>query len=94
MVVLSDSDAHEEVAEAPDIFPDVDFDELVNAIRALSPGYRTVFNMYAVEGYTHKEIAALLGISTGTSKSQYSTARRILRSKLKIYSSTLTVKSK
>jgi RNA polymerase sigma-70 factor (ECF subfamily) len=45
----------------------------------LSPGYRTVFNMYVVEGYTHKEIADSLGISEGTSKSQLSRAKLILQ---------------
>jgi RNA polymerase sigma-70 factor (ECF subfamily) len=42
-------------------------------------GYRTVFNMYVVEGYTHKEIGDILGISEGTSKSQLARARMILQ---------------
>jgi RNA polymerase sigma factor (sigma-70 family) len=45
----------------------------------LSPGYRTIFNMYVVEGYSHKEIGELLGISEGTSKSQLARARVILQ---------------
>jgi RNA polymerase sigma factor (sigma-70 family) len=48
----------------------------------LSDGYKTVFNMYAVEGYTHKEIANLLGITESTSKSQFSRAKAILRNLL------------
>ena len=44
--------------------------DILNLIRELSPGYRTVFNLYVVEGYTHKEIGDILGISEGTSKSQ------------------------
>ena len=48
-------------------------------VQELSPGYRTVFNMYVVEGYTHKEIADQLGISEGTSKSQLSRAKVILQ---------------
>jgi RNA polymerase sigma-70 factor (ECF subfamily) len=45
----------------------------------LSDGYRIVFNLYAIEGFTHKEIAAQLGISEGTSKSQYARARKQLK---------------
>ena len=53
--------------------------ELRAMISALPDGYRTVFNMYAIEGYSHKEIAKELGISVGTSKSQLSDARKLLR---------------
>jgi RNA polymerase sigma-70 factor (ECF subfamily) len=45
-------------------------------------GYRMVFNLYAVEGYKHKEIAEILGIDTNTSKSQYSRAKAVIRDKL------------
>jgi RNA polymerase sigma-70 factor (ECF subfamily) len=45
-------------------------------------GYRMVFNMYAIEGYSHKEIADELGISVGTSKSQYSRARSYLQKQM------------
>jgi RNA polymerase sigma factor (sigma-70 family) len=54
-------------------------EELMNKIQRLPAGFRTVFNLYAIEGYTHQEIGELLGISDGTSKSQYSRARVILR---------------
>ena len=54
-------------------------EELVKKIQQLPPGYRGVFNLYAVEGYSHPEIGELLGISEGTSKSQYSRARLMLR---------------
>ncbi|HUR67381.1 MAG TPA: sigma-70 family RNA polymerase sigma factor [Chitinophagaceae bacterium] len=53
--------------------------DVLALIQELSPGYRTVFNMYVVEGYTHKEIADMLGISEGTSKSQLSRAKVILQ---------------
>jgi RNA polymerase sigma-70 factor (ECF subfamily) len=53
--------------------------DLMKMIQALSPGYRTVFNLYAVEGYNHQEIATLLGISVGTSKSQLARARYLLQ---------------
>ncbi len=52
--------------------------DLLLKIQQLSVGYRTVFNLYAIEGYTHKEIAELLEISEGTSKSQFSRARKLL----------------
>lgn len=53
-------------------------DDLMTMIASLSPGYRTVFNLYAIEGYSHKEIAEQLNISEGTSKSQLARARYIL----------------
>lgn len=53
--------------------------DIIRLVQLLSPGYRTVFNMYVVEGYTHKQIAEMLGISEGTSKSQLSRAKIILQ---------------
>lgn len=52
--------------------------ELSELIRQLPTGYQTIFNLYAVEGYSHIEIAAMLGISDGTSRSQYARARALL----------------
>lgn len=57
--------------------------EILAALNKLAPGYRTVFNMYAIEGYTHAEIGEMLGISEGTSKSQLSRARMLLQEALK-----------
>ena len=56
--------------------------DIINLIQELSPGYRTVFNMYVVEGYSHKEIGGILGISEGTSKSQLARAKAILQKKV------------
>lgn len=56
--------------------------DLLNLVAALPNGYRTVFNMYAIEGYSHAEIAAVLGISENTSKSQLFKARKCLQAKL------------
>lgn len=53
--------------------------DIIQLVQQLSPGYRTVFNMYVIEGYTHKQIAEMLGISEGTSKSQLSRAKLILQ---------------
>lgn len=58
-------------------------DDLLAVIASLPPGFRTVFNMYAIEGYSHKEIADALGISEGTSRSQYNRARSLIQKKLK-----------
>lgn len=56
--------------------------ELTALIQQLPMGYRIVFNMYVLEGYTHKEIAEHLDISVGTSKSQLSKAKKMLRNKI------------
>lgn len=53
--------------------------DLLRLIQQLSPGYRAVFNLYVIEGYSHKEIADLLKISEGTSKSQLARARHLLQ---------------
>lgn len=57
-------------------------EELLNAINALPHGYRTVFNMYVIEGYKHKEIAEILEIDINTSKSQLSRAKKHLQREL------------
>lgn len=54
-------------------------EDLLKLIQKLPPGYQVVFNMYAIDGYSHKEIAAQLGISENTSKSQLSRARAYLQ---------------
>jgi RNA polymerase sigma-70 factor (ECF subfamily) len=51
-------------------------------IQSLPQGCQVVFNLFAIEGYNHKEIAELLGISEGTSKSQYARARSLMQDKL------------
>ncbi|MCE2833810.1 MAG: RNA polymerase sigma factor [Chitinophagaceae bacterium] len=57
--------------------------DILNLIRTLAPGYRQVFNLYAVEGYSHHEISEMLGISEGTSKSQLARAKAILQHKIR-----------
>jgi RNA polymerase sigma-70 factor (ECF subfamily) len=56
----------------------------IRAISNLSPAYRTVFNMYVMEGFTHKEIAEYLRISEGTSKSNLAKAKQKLRAELSL----------
>lgn len=67
--------------QATDI-SNIALEELLNLIHALPDGCQTIFNLYAIEGYKHQEIADLLGISEGTSKSQYARAKQILQQKL------------
>ena len=59
------------------------YKELMNLIMSLPTGFRTVFNLYAVEGYSHKEIAEMLGITETTSRTQFSRARIWLQNKIK-----------
>lgn len=67
------------------VLDDLGAKDIMALVQELSPGYRTVFNMYVVEGYTHKEIADMLGISEGTSKSQLSRAKVILQDMVRTY---------
>lgn len=53
--------------------------DILNIVNELSPGYKQVFNLHVVEGYSHKEIADLLGITEGTSKSQLARAKGVLK---------------
>ena len=79
-----------DVADFADVIPssnqiaetEFQMSELLKIINGLPKGYRMVFNMYAIEGYKHKEIAEILGIDENTSKSQFSRARRIVKEKL------------
>jgi RNA polymerase sigma-70 factor (ECF subfamily) len=66
-----------------DVLDELNAEALVIMIRELPPRYRMVFNLYAIEGYSHKEIGEMLGISDGTSKSNLSRARAILQEKVK-----------
>ncbi len=59
------------------------YKDLIRMIMELPPGFRTVFNLYAIEGYTHKEISGMLGITETTSRTQLSRARVLLQNKIK-----------
>ncbi len=76
----------DEVSEIEDtsetIYESLAAREMVDLIKSLPMGYRIIFSMYELEGYTHPEIAAQLDIAVGTSKSQLSKAKKMLRSKL------------
>lgn len=80
-VALDEStDAEADAGTLPDAALDAEF--LYDLVRQLPTGYRTVFNLYALEGYSHAEIAERLGISEQTSKSQLSKARALLQRRL------------
>ncbi len=79
--VVPIDDAFEQPATGFD-FSNLAMQDLLKLIQKLADGYRIVFNMYVIEGYSHKEIATILGISESTSKSQLSRARAILQQKI------------
>lgn len=70
-------------AETTSQMQNLGYKELMAMITELPPGFRTVFNMYAIEGYSHKEIGEMLGISETTSRTQLSRARSWLQNKIK-----------
>ncbi len=76
---MEDLTAYEERPAGDDVLSGLGAKEILARIAALPDGYRTVFNLHAVEGYGHAEISAMLGISEGTSKSQLSKAKAALR---------------
>ena len=70
-------------SDDPSAIQKIGYNDLLEMVAALPPGFRTVFNMYIIEGYSHKEIAEMLGISETTSRSQLQRARVLLQSKIK-----------
>lgn len=80
--------AHSDIEEVKDALEfnqyeqEAQADELLEFVQALPQGYRTVFNLYAIEGFSHKEIAKQLDITESTSKSQLSRARALLQKML------------
>lgn len=75
-MVFTDTPLHPVVDETPIVT--LQAKELADIIRQLPPGYQAVFNLFAIEGYSHIEIGEMLGISDGTSRSQYARARALL----------------
>jgi RNA polymerase sigma-70 factor (ECF subfamily) len=73
---FSDMGLHPVSLDNPDVL--LDAKDLADIVRQLPAGYQTIFNLYAIEGYNHVEIGKMLGISEGTSRSQYSRARALL----------------
>ncbi len=75
-------DASNEASVDPLATANLAANDLLVLIRQLSPGYRLVFNLYAIEGYSHREIAELTGMTEGASKSQLSRARTVLKQQI------------
>lgn len=79
MYPVTDFEPEEGTSPEGEVQIELQANDLLKMIHELPTGYRTVFNLYAIEGYSHKEIAEMLGISEGTSKSQLARARVILQ---------------
>ncbi len=71
-----------ELATKETVTNGISYQEIIDLVQQLSPSYRTVFNLYVIEGFKHKEIADMLGITVGTSKSNLSKAKRNMQSLL------------
>lgn len=79
MVTQLDNVVYQIATEREDAIEKLSYEEIIRAIQDLSPGYRTVFNLFVIEGLSHEEIGNQLGISIGTSKSNLSKARKQLQ---------------
>ena len=79
---LNDEQTNVTAGEEKDILANISYNELIKIVQELSPAYRIVFNLYAIEGMTHKEVGQHLNISEGTSKSNFAKARAFLQNKL------------
>ena len=82
MYPMVDIDDVKNKAEGSKVFANFNLEELLKLIRELPTGCQTVFNLFAIEGYSHKEIAKMLEVSEGTSKSQFARARKLLQEKI------------
>jgi RNA polymerase sigma-70 factor (ECF subfamily) len=80
--MINVDDAHNISAEVSS-FTNIDTRQILSLIQKLPTGYRTVINLYIIEGYSHKEIAEMLGITESTSKTQLFKARLMLQKMLK-----------
>lgn len=75
-------EVHNEIEKQDTIIEKMETQRIMKLVNSMPEGYRIIFNLYAVEGYTHREIAEQLGLSEGTSKSQFSKARKWLQNRL------------
>lgn len=91
---VEDISLYEEQQLSEDIIDRITVEELLSLVQGLSPRYRMVFNLYVLEGMSHQEISNMMGINTGTSKSNLARARNILqRQVIKLYHQTKTNKN-
>jgi RNA polymerase sigma factor (sigma-70 family) len=78
------NDQYELISQDVNVLSDLNAEDLLKLISQLPDGYRMIFNLYVIEGYTHDEIAEMLKIKTATSRSQLSKARAILKDKINL----------
>lgn len=71
-----------ELSSDTDALQRMENEEVIKMIQGLSTGYRTILNLYAIEGYSHKEIGEMLNISESTSRSQYTRAKQLLKQRI------------
>ncbi len=71
--------AEESLGKSEKIIPGISYEEIIEMVQQLSPAYRTVFNLYVIEGFKHREIAEMLDIAVGTSKSNLAKAKKNLQ---------------
>ncbi len=83
-------DFNEKYGVAPEILRKMDAEDLLKVVQSLPEGYRQVFNLSVIEGYSHKEISQLLGIQPVSSRSNLSRAKQILRKKLNSFKNSET----
>ena len=79
---MYDVEEMHQLQNSENVLSDFHLEELLEMVQSLPEGCRLVFNLYAIEGYNHKEIGEILKISEGTSKSQFSRARKLLQEKI------------
>ena len=89
--IVNEEDIEDVIIEVENDVVDIDF--LLNVIQELPDRYRLVFNLYVLDGYSHKEIGQMLEISIGTSKSNLARARMILKNKVESYMASLNSQS-
>lgn len=82
LMVTGQDEELDDVSEQDNLDSQFAYEELLELVRGLPPRYQAVFNLYAIEGFSHKEIGEMLEITESTSKSQYSRARASLRQAL------------
>ena len=81
---LVDIEAATNIGTASTVISKLSYHEILEVLQSLSVAYRTVFNLYVIEGYSHKEIAKMLGITESTSKSNLTRARGKLKQLIKL----------
>ncbi|MFA9391605.1 MAG: RNA polymerase sigma factor [Prolixibacteraceae bacterium] len=79
---VEDMNVYDYKVASDDVYAQMNADQLMSFVQDLPPRYKMVFNLYAIDGYNHGEIADMMGIAEGTSKSNLSRARKILQDKI------------